>query len=314
MSDFPAFQIIQPTTKTDFSRYYAFRWKMLREPWQQPQGSEIDQLESQSIHRMILNDVGDVIGVGRLHKTSQYQAQIRYMAVSDDYQGKGLGRLIIDALECAAVRHGVKEITLNAREVALDFYLRLGYEQIEKSHLLYGEIQHYLMHKALSEGSGSYVAESLALTKTWHETIPMSKAMNLQVSHFDGNELFTSCELSFNKNLHNTMFAGSIYTLATLTGWAWCYMLLNKYNIMGDIVLANADIKYLAPIEGCAVGYTGKALISTDEAAFAKKLSVKGRSSLSLTVNVMSGDMKAATFVGKFAVIATSPSKAEHSF
>lgn len=138
--------------------------------------------------------------------------------------------------------------------------------------------------------------------------------MNLQVSHFDGNELFTSCELSFNKNLHNTMFAGSIYTLATLTGWAWGYMLLNKYNIMGDIVLANADIKYLAPIEGCAVGYTGKALISTDEAAFMKKLSVKGRSSLSLTVNVMSGDMKAATFVGKFAVIATSPSKAEHSF
>lgn len=306
MSDSPAFQVIQPTTKKDFSRYYAFRWKMLREPWQQPPGSEIDELESQSIHRMILDSAGEIVAVGRLHKTAQHEAQIRYMAVSNNCQGKGLGRLMIDALEREAARHGVNQILLNARELAVDFYLRLGYRHIEKSHLLYGEIQHYLMHKALSENNESYVVESRALTKTWHETIPMSKAMNLQVSHFDGNELYTSCELSFNKNLHNTMFAGSIYTLATLTGWAWVYMLLNKHNIKGDIVLANADIKYLAPIEGCGVGYTGKELISTDEVAFTKKLSAKGRSSLSLTVNVMSGDMKAATFAGKFAVIATT--------
>jgi hypothetical protein len=39
---------------------------------------------------------------------------------------------------------------LHAREVALDFYKKLDYELVEKSHLLFGEIQHYLMVKDLA--------------------------------------------------------------------------------------------------------------------------------------------------------------------
>jgi ribosomal protein S18 acetylase RimI-like enzyme len=42
---------------------------------------------------------------------------------------------------------GDKKIILHAREIALGFYEKLGYQLIEKSHLLFGEIQHYLMEK-----------------------------------------------------------------------------------------------------------------------------------------------------------------------
>jgi ribosomal protein S18 acetylase RimI-like enzyme len=38
---------------------------------------------------------------------------------------------------------------LHAREIAIGFYQKLGYQMIEKSHLLFGEIQHYLMEKTL---------------------------------------------------------------------------------------------------------------------------------------------------------------------
>ena len=44
-----------PENKAMFDRYYHFRWLMLRAPWQQPLGSEQDELEQQSIHRLIEN-------------------------------------------------------------------------------------------------------------------------------------------------------------------------------------------------------------------------------------------------------------------
>jgi hypothetical protein len=31
--------------------------------------------------------------------------------------------------------------------VAVDFYAKAGYQMMEKSHLLFGEIQHFLMQK-----------------------------------------------------------------------------------------------------------------------------------------------------------------------
>jgi len=40
-----------------------------------------------------------------------------------------------------------KTIILHAREIAVPFYERMGFRVTEKSHLLFGEIQHYLMEK-----------------------------------------------------------------------------------------------------------------------------------------------------------------------
>jgi len=74
-------------------------------------------------------------------------AQIRFMAVDFTYQGKGVGRNIMEAMEEYAWRLGVEKIVLHARENALRFYTKLGYELIHPSHLLFGEIQHFLMQK-----------------------------------------------------------------------------------------------------------------------------------------------------------------------
>ena len=50
-------------------------------------------------------------------------------------------------MEELAIRKGCTETVLHAREIALPFYQKLGYHVTEKSHLLFNEIQHYLMHK-----------------------------------------------------------------------------------------------------------------------------------------------------------------------
>ena len=143
--------ILKPTTTEEFRKYYSLRYEILRKPWGQPLGSERDDGEETSIHRMIINKLtGKTLAVGRLQFNSKDEAQIRYMAVSDDFQGQGLGSQIISSLEDVARRNGIKWMILSARENALQFYKKNGYEIVEKTHLLFGQIQHWLMRKALN--------------------------------------------------------------------------------------------------------------------------------------------------------------------
>ena len=144
-------KIIEPTTSEEFKKYYNLRYEVLRKPWGQPLGSERDERDEISIHRMIIDEEkGNALAVGRLQFNSTHEAQIRYMAVADDLQGKGLGSQIISALEDVARGKGIQRIILSARENALQFYKNNGYNIMKKTHLLFGEIQHWLMGKELT--------------------------------------------------------------------------------------------------------------------------------------------------------------------
>lgn len=98
---------------------------------------------------MIVNERQDIIAVGRIHFTDKNTAQVRYMAVSPEYQGQGHGSMVLNALEQEAVKHNTRKIFLHARENAKGFYLNRGYSIVEPSHTLYNSIKHYLMEKAL---------------------------------------------------------------------------------------------------------------------------------------------------------------------
>jgi len=289
-----------PKTVLEFEQYYQLRWQVLRQPWGQALGSERDSLEQESFHRMIIDENNNVHAVGRLEKTSQFSGQIRFMAVSPDAQGQGLGRRIIEALEQQAKRLGITELTLNARENALPFYHKLDYTSKGFSHLLFDEIKHFTMSKELFQDEEHQQDVASALQNVWHQTIPLSKAMNINICYYDGEQLITHCDADFNKNLHNTMFAGSIYTLATLSGWGWVYLKLQESQLKGDIVLAKANIEYHAPITG--VGY---AIVRIDsvEGDF-ERLSQGRNARINLTAHLYSGDKIAATFTGCYAVLA----------
>ncbi|MFN2308352.1 MAG: GNAT family N-acetyltransferase [Gammaproteobacteria bacterium] len=140
-------QILSPESETDFTRYFDLRWRILREPWGQPRGSERDTLEGDSWHRMACLSGRIPVGVARLHLNSPAQAQIRYMAVERESRQRGIGTALVAALEQQAWALGVTEIVLHAREAALDFYLRLGYEELGAADTLYGCIRHRAMRK-----------------------------------------------------------------------------------------------------------------------------------------------------------------------
>lgn len=142
-------KIISPITDSDFKKYFEFRWQMLRAPWQQPPGSEQDELENESFHVMAVDENNSVVGVGRIHFISGSDAQIRYMAVVENKQKQGLGLQLLHALEQYAMNKNMQHIHLHARETAVGFYQKQSYQLIEKSHLLFNTIQHYKLLKTL---------------------------------------------------------------------------------------------------------------------------------------------------------------------
>ena len=108
---------------------------------------------------MVCDPCGTVLAVGRLQQIGDDGAQIRYMAVETGYQRQGLGTRILAQLEQAAVAAGCRQVLVHAREPALPFYRSRGYRLVEASHLLFGEIQHYLMTKQLAPRPAAVIAE-----------------------------------------------------------------------------------------------------------------------------------------------------------
>ncbi len=143
--------ITEPSSEKDFELYYDLRWRILRKPWNQPKGNEKDEFEDKSIHIMVCSEDRIPVGVGRAHFNSDEEAQIRFMAVEDEWQGKGIGSMILLDLEEKIKERSAKSIILNARDLAIKFYEKHGYQIVKEAHTLFDAIPHYKMIKELKQ-------------------------------------------------------------------------------------------------------------------------------------------------------------------
>ena len=141
--------IKSPETTLEWEKYFNFRWEMLRKPLGMSKDTIKDELEDRSFHLIAVNDKKEIIGSGRLHFNNGNEGQIRYMAVTNSIQRKGLGSEIVLELENIAKNEGIQEMVLNARENAINFYLSLGYKKKEPYKSDTG-ILHITMRKKLS--------------------------------------------------------------------------------------------------------------------------------------------------------------------
>ncbi len=142
--------VSSPLNKEEFDKYYELRWRQLRAPWDQPKGSEKDDMEKDAVHVMVCSDDRQPIGIGRLHFNSPNEAQVRFMAVEDGYQRQGIGSIVLKELERTALAKGAKYIVLNSRDTAIPFYEKHGYRTVKQTVRLFGSIPHHVMRKDLS--------------------------------------------------------------------------------------------------------------------------------------------------------------------
>lgn len=81
--------------------------------------------------------------------TEKHQYQLRGMAVLKAYQGKGLGKIILQFGEQLLKEKNTKLVWCNAREVALNFYKKNGYQIIGEPFNIKDIGLHYMMYKTL---------------------------------------------------------------------------------------------------------------------------------------------------------------------
>lgn len=139
-------EIRAPKTEAEWDDYFDLRYRVMRAPLNQPRGSEKNDGDETGVH-FALYENSVLKAIARLDKADTQVAQVRFVAVEDNSQGKGFGKAIMGATEEAAKDRGDTHMVLHARDYAVDFYLKMNYEIIEKSYVLFGVLQHFLMKK-----------------------------------------------------------------------------------------------------------------------------------------------------------------------
>jgi len=124
------YTIKTPKTRDDFKAYYALRYKVLRESFGYPKGTEKDDYEPISEHFMAINEKGEVVGVAKLYEKSEGVGHVSHLAVAQEYQRKGIGHLLLETVERRARERGFKIIGTTARTTATAYFERFGFKVV----------------------------------------------------------------------------------------------------------------------------------------------------------------------------------------
>ena len=122
------------------------------------------------------------------------------------------------------------------------------------------------------------------LQQTILDNIPLSGHMGYTITALSEQHIHVCAPLANNINIHGTAFAGSLYSLATLTAWGLTYHMLQCHTPGTTVVLKEATIQYRAPITSdiscnCTVA-------DETRQTFLETLQAHGRSHLTLNVTI----------------------------
>ncbi len=131
----------------DYKKAVDLRYLVLRKPLGLNYSQEQLSAESNEYH-FIAERMGEIVGCLLLKPLENETVQMRQVAVAENFQGKGIGKLLVKHSEEFALKNGYKKIILHARDTAIEFYKSLGYSVTSE---MYYEvtIPHYTMEKNL---------------------------------------------------------------------------------------------------------------------------------------------------------------------
>ncbi len=122
-----------------------------------------------------------------------------------------------------------------------------------------------------------------------YDSIALGKAMELEVTHLSSNTISIEAPVAnANINIHGTAFAGSIYSVCALSAWGLVHMRLLREDISASVVIAQAEIRYLHPVNNRI--RTNCEMDQQDFQNFQNRLLEKGKASVSLTVTARESD------------------------
>jgi thioesterase domain-containing protein len=145
--------------------------------------------------------------------------------------------------------------------------------------------------------------EPAAMSAYLHEEIPLTKAMGLCCTGWDGRVVTLAAPLGPNINHADTAFGGSISSTAILAGYCLMYLVLRERKISNRLLITKSEIEYLRPVDGYMVG-TAQAPGEEEMGKFLEMLERRRRGKLALETQVTCKGMLAARHVGQYIAIA----------
>ena len=143
---------------------------------------------------------------------------------------------------------------------------------------------------------------AVSLQQKIRSTIPLSEAMQFSIIELEPRSIVVEAPLEPNINIHGTGFAGSLYSIAVLTGWALCTHIMSLRGMSGELVVGKAEIKYRSPVTGnirCRT-FVSEAECEAFESTFTS--ANKGR----LVLDVEIGEFVDAILHGSYAAVSKS--------
>lgn len=134
----------------EYKQTIALRQIVLRDPLGLQFGPDELGADKESFHLTCWSE-GALLACVVLSPLPGKVIRMRQLAVSDNFQGLGVGRTLVTFLEKFVRELGYREIVLHARDSAVRFYENLDYTK-EGERFVEVSIPHYTMRKCLING------------------------------------------------------------------------------------------------------------------------------------------------------------------
>ncbi|HZF25565.1 MAG TPA: thioesterase domain-containing protein [Steroidobacteraceae bacterium] len=148
--------------------------------------------------------------------------------------------------------------------------------------------------------------DPVAQLKAWmHADIPLTRHIDVRISHYDQDSLTLSAPLSANSNHKGTAFGGSLFSLAVLAGWGLLSLKLEERNLQAELVIQDSRVEYLVPVRA---DFSARATLpgATEFDRFVRMLERRGKARIRLAVVIAQDGNEAVRFEGTFAAVAKS--------
>lgn len=131
-----------------FDESLRLRYDILREPLGLDFNAKDIAEEYRQIHLGAYDDGMRLIACLVLNPKDDHIVKMRQVAVAENLQGKGIGKLLVSESERLAKEKGFNHMMMHARESAVPFYIKQGYEKYGRR-FTEVKVPHYKMRKDL---------------------------------------------------------------------------------------------------------------------------------------------------------------------
>lgn len=122
-------EVFSVTDRARMEAALAVRFPVFVDEQRVPADEEVDAHDRDDPHarHVLVRDGGVPVAAGRYYRVDDTTVQIGRMAVLASARGRGIGRLMLDALVADARERGYTRASLNAQVHALGFYEKAGF-------------------------------------------------------------------------------------------------------------------------------------------------------------------------------------------